>query len=274
METLFIIHVILFCLSDAYFCPLRKDKSYNRLFIKNFPLISIMSVLSFVFSLAYLFISDWIFPANYIDSFCNSKIAFIATIYTIIIFVLTLIVVGKEMYNASSEAKNAKFLLIPIIIVFLYTSSVVWSVIIINSTNSVLDFSKPEKQVRKIYSGEISTTNKEYKPNMYYLDVRPDICGRHSIEVSRSVFDKVKKLAKYEHNPYTENSEKTMLIFYDEPKLEVYIYKGLYGVRYMGKSMDVTKDSSVSPDIFPKLKDLKDYSTQSDNFPGIIPLKK
>lgn len=274
MENVFITHVILFCLSDAYFCPLRKDKSYNRLFIKNFPLISIISVLSFVFSLAYLFISDWIFTANYIDSFCNSKIGFIAAIYTVIIFVLTLFVVGKEMYNASSEAKNAKFLLIPVVILFLYTSSVVWSAIIINCTNSVLDFSKGEKHVSKIYSGRTTTTNKEYKTKIYYLDVKPDICGRHSIEVSGSVFDKVKKLSKYEPNPYSQNSENPIIVFYDEPKLEVYVYKGLYGVRYIGKSMDVTKDSSVSPDIFPKPIDLKDYSTQSDNFPGIIPLKK
>ncbi|MBR4328536.1 MAG: hypothetical protein IKP71_01685 [Candidatus Riflebacteria bacterium] len=274
METALVTHVVLFCLSDAYFCPLRKDKSYNRLFIKNFPLISIISVLSFVFSLAYLFISDWIFTANYIDSFCNSKIGFIAAIYTVIIFVLTLFVVGKEMYNASSEAKNAKFLLIPVVILFLYTSSVVWSAIIINCTNSVLDFSKGEKHVSKIYSGRTTTTNKEYKTKIYYLDVKPDICGRHSIEVSRSVFDKVKKLSKYEPNPYSQNSENTIIVFYDEPKLEVYVYKGLYGVRYIGKSMDVTKDSSVSPDIFPKPIDLKDYSTQSDNFPGIIPLKK
>ena len=241
METAFVTHVVLFCLSDAYFCPLRKDKNYNKLFIKNFPLISIMSVLSFVFSLAYLFLSDWILPANYLDSFCNTKITFIAAIYTIIIFVLTLFVVGKEMNNASSEAKNAKFLLVPIIVVFLYTSSVVWSAIIINFTNSVFDFSKPEKHVSKIYSGQISTTNKEYKPNIYYLDVKPDICGRHSIEVSWSVYEKVKNLSKYEQNPYTQDSKKIMHIFYGEPKLEVYIYNGLYGVKYMGKSMDVTK---------------------------------
>lgn len=274
METVLITHIVLFCLSDAYFCPLRNDKNYNRLFIKNFPLISIMSVVYFLFSLAYLFISDWIFPANYIDSFCNIKIASFMAIYTIIIFVLTLIVVGKEMYNASSEAKNAKFLLIPIIFVFLYTSSVVWSSIIINCTNSLLDFSEAEKHVSKIYSGKTNTTNKEYKPNIYCLDVKPDICGLHSIEVSRSVYEKAKNLSKYEQNPYTQNAEKTMIVFSDEPKLEVYVYKGLYGIRYIGKKMDVIKGSSVSPDIFPTLIDLKDYSAQSDNFPGIIPLKE
>ena len=241
METVFVTHVVLFCLSDAYFCPLRKDKDYNKLFIKNFPLISIISVVSFVSSLAYLFLSDWLLPANYIDNFCKSKIAFIVAMYTIIILGLTLFVVGKEIKNASSEAKNAKFLLIPIVILFLYTSSVVWSAIIINFTNSVLDFSKGEKEVRKIYSGQINSTNKEYKPNIYYLGVKPDICGRYNIEVSGSVYDKVKKLSKYEQNPYSQDSEDTMIYFYDEPKLEVYIYKGLYGIRYIGSSMDVTK---------------------------------
>lgn len=273
MENALIIHVILFCLSDAYFCPLRNDKNYNRLFIRNFPLISIMSVVYFVFSLAYLFLSELILPNNYIDNFFNGKIAFFSAFYTIIVLIITFFFVGKEIYNADYEVKNSKFLLIPAIFIFLYTSSVIWSAIIINFTNSVFDFSKGEKHIGKIYTGEVFISDDKFKTDSYYLSVRPDVYGRYRLEVSRSVFDKAKNFSTKLVIQEKHNTRITVS-FEGEAKLEVYVYNGLYGIRYIGKSMDVTKDSGVSPDIFPKTIDLKDYSTQSDNFPGIIPLKK
>ncbi len=274
MEKVFIAHIVVFCLSDAYFCPLRPDKAYKKLFVKNFPFISLMSVSYFVFSLAYLFISDWIFSDNYIDGFCNLKIAFILLLYTIIIFAINIKIVKKEIQNASPEAKNAKFLLIPVILIFLYTSSVVWGAIVIHFTNRVLDFSRAEKQVRQIDSGQINISNKDYKPNVYYLMIRPDIYGHHTLEVSKSVFDKAKNLSRYNKTTDNQFSNITRFNFGDEIKLEVNLYKGLYGIRYVGNKMDVIKVSSVSSDIFPYFRHLKDYTVQSDNFPGFIPLKK
>ncbi|MBQ2592196.1 MAG: hypothetical protein II567_02795 [Candidatus Riflebacteria bacterium] len=240
METLFIIHAIVFCISDAYFCPLRSDKNYKRLFVKNFPIISLMSVFYFIFFLAYLFLSELILPNNYIDNFYNIKTAFFSALYTLIVLIITYFLVGKEIFNASSEAKDSKILLIPTIIVFLYTSSVIWSAIIINFTNSVFDFSKAEKYISKIYIGEVFKSDDEIRGNSYYLAVRPDICGRYRLKVSGAVFDKVKKIStsvQIQENQYSKIS----MSFGGEAKLEAYVYKGLYGIRYIGNSMDVIK---------------------------------
>ena len=240
METAFVTHVVLFCLSDAYFCPLRKDKNYNKLFIKNFPLISIMSVLSFVFSLAYLFLSDWILPANYLDSFCNTKITFIAAIYTIIIFAFTLFIVRKEIDNASYEAKNAKSLLMPAIYLFLYTSSVMWGGFVIHFTNNLFDFSRGERLVRKIDRGSVYTSSGRYKTKSYYFSISPDVYGLHRFKVPSYLFDKARYLSKSQLAKREQTSEMVMEMN-GELKLVVYVYNGLYGIRYVGKSMDVTK---------------------------------
>jgi hypothetical protein len=201
-----------------------------------------MSVLYFIFFLAYLFISELILPTNYIDSFYNRRTFFFMFLYTILIFVITLLIVGKELYNGSPEAKNSKILLIPAVFIFLYTSSVIWSGLIIHSTNSLFDFFKGEKIERNIISGQIYESNKDYKPNNYYVDIRPDIYGLHSLDVSKTIFEKAKNLSKYEQTVEREYSGNPIISFYDEPKLILYVNKGLYGIRYVSKSMDVIKN--------------------------------
>lgn len=242
MEIAFIIHVIIFCLSDAYFCPLKTDKKYKKLFVRNFPFISLMSVLYFIFFLAYLFISELILPTNYIDSFYNRRTFLFMFLYTIIIFVITLFIVGNELYKSSPEAKNSKILLIPAIFIFMYTSSVIWSGLIIHFTNSVFDFSKGEKIECNIVSGQIYETKKDLKPDIYYVDIRPDICGLHRLDVSKTIFEKAKNFSKYVQTKERQYSENPIISFYDEPKLVLYVYKGLYGIRYVSKSMDVIKN--------------------------------
>lgn len=240
MELAFVIHFILFCLSDAYFCPLRSDKEYKRLFVRNFRYISLMSVLYFVFFIAYLFLSELFFSANYIDTFFNKKIAIFLIFYTIIIFAFTLFLVGKEINNASYKAKNAKFLLIPAIYLFLYTSSVMWGAFIIHFTNNAFDFFRSEKIVRKINTGQVYTSSGRFKTNDYYLNVSPDIYGLHRLKVSGFLFDRAKNMIKYPKTRVNQNHE-TVIDMNGEINLVVYVYNGLYGIRYIGKSMEVIR---------------------------------
>ncbi len=241
MDLILVFHVVAFCLSDAYFCPLRSDTEYKKLFVRNFPIISIMSVLNFVFFLAYLLLSEMVISTNYIDSFYNKKICFFLIFYAIIILAITLFLVFKEIYNASEEAKSSKILLIPAIFIFLYTSSIIWGGIIINFTNNVLDFSRGEMQLRKIHRGQIFTSStRGFKTYDYYLNVNPDVEGLYRFKVSKSIFDKARILAKGEEIT-NNNSSGTTIDMNEDVKLKVYVYKGLYGIRYVGKSMDVIK---------------------------------
>ena len=241
MDKLLIISVIMFCLSDAYFCPLRDDAEYKKLFVRNFPLISLMSVIYFVFFLVYIFISEMFFPANYIDTFYNTKIYLFFIFYTIIIFVTNMIIVTKELINSSSEAKNSKILLIPAILLFLFTSSVIWGIIIIHSSNSFFDFSTGEEQVSNIYSGQISTSNSwGIKTNRYYLDVSPDIYGLRRFVVSGSIFNKAKIWSNGQIATEQKSSGAT-IDMNGSAKLRVWAKKGLYGIRYFSNSMEVVK---------------------------------
>lgn len=255
MEIIFVIHIILFCLSDAYFCPLRPDKEYKKFFVRNFPFISLMSVFYFWFFASYIFIEDLLVYTNYIDSYCNIKIALILVIYTIILFVINLIIVAKEIFNASPKAKNAKFLLIPVIFIFLYTSSVLGGAVIIMITNRLFDFSKGEKVVREICGGDFYLSDSDLDPDKYYLNVTPDILGHYKFKVSESVFDKAKDLSKYEKTENEKYSKRTTISFVDKIKLVVYVYKGLYGIRYFGKSMDIIKDPNQNQKQFLSVTD-------------------
>ena len=240
MDLLFVIHFIAFCLSDAYFCPLRSDKDYKRLFVRNFRYISLMSVLYFVFFIAYVFLSGLFFSENYIDSFFNEKMAFFLIFYTIIIFAFTLFIVRKEIDNASYEAKNAKSLLMPAIYLFLYTSSVMWGGFVIHFTNNLFDFSRGERLVRKIDRGSVYTSSGRYKTKSYYFSISPDVYGLHRFKVPSYLFDKARYLSKSQLAKREQTSEMVMEMN-GELKLVVYVYNGLYGIRYVGKSMDVTK---------------------------------
>jgi hypothetical protein len=101
-------------------------------------------------------------------------------------------------------------------LVFIYTISFFSSVITIYYTNYFFDFSKGEEISVKV-SSSVASNKGDSSSNNYRLFVVPPIGGcLNAIEVSE----------------YTQKQIKT------GDNIKVKVYKGLYGIRYVGKEVE------------------------------------
>ncbi len=229
-----LIHLILFLIPLVHFTPFnsKADPNYKSLFLKVFPKISILCIVFPAIFITYTLIFIYLSPITYIDSFDKVSVYICTVIFTIITLSILIKLVYSEMKNADFRITEYKYVLIPSIYLYLYTSSVLFSITFIAFTNNVLDFSKGEEHISTIVHGQYKSDGLEQKHN---IDIEPDIYGIKNIKISGLTFDKIRVRSKAK-----KSTEKSSYMT-EEVKIKAYVYKGLYGVRYIGKNMDVIK---------------------------------
>ncbi len=231
LEIVGLVHFILLTVSMIFFSPLQGvTPEYKKLFVRSLPIFSLLSVFIPVFIIAYLIYGS---SLNYVDSFNNKAFIFLLiVVYSIVNFIVLLILVWKELQNISEDLKNEKLFLVPALFLFLYTSSVLLSGIFLDFSNRVFDFSKAEEHIVSVSGGGNDNDNDNY----LYID--PYVYNKGKLSVSISSYNKVKSRSKLVKIP-NDNNKRNNYAMTNQVKAKVYVYKGLYGVRYIGKSIDV-----------------------------------
>lgn len=232
-EIIIPVHLLILGITLAIFSPIKKNitEDYKKLFVRNLPIISLLNVTVPVSVIVYMFYL-LMFPVNYIDSFNKTKPAIFFVIFTIILFIFLLITLRSELQNVYIVTKNTGFIKLSIIL-FLYASSAITSMIFITFTNRAFDISKAEEHIVTIEEGK-SVSDDTTKS--YYLDVTPKVYDVGHLTVSSFVFDEVRVRSKAQK--ISENS----VVMTKEVKMKVFVYKGLFGVRYIGRSMEVLRN--------------------------------
>ena len=227
------IHFLLFLFSLVHFSPLNKGatQNYKELFAQHFPKFYILNILIPVLLVIY-YLGISAFPVNYVDSFDKGLIYFLFVIYTIVILFGFIKLVGSELSEPNQEINNYKNFLIPTLYIFLYSSAALFSLAILHFTNTAFDLSKGEEHIAVI---EHAVSRVRDLERDHSVDIKPDICGKNNLQVTGYVIDKIKVRSKAQKT--TEKSS----VMTEEVKLKAFVYKGLYGVRYIGRNMDVIK---------------------------------
>ena len=215
-------HTIVLTIVTIYLLPKRGGKKeYHELFNKELPTFYSLSI--WLFAIIYLyflidvFTKGWI-GVNYIDSFDNEKCYIIMAIYAVAIFIFLFHKLKKEILNVSQNHKNYRIWVVPFIYIFIYSSSVLLSVVVFHFTNHFLDFSKGEEHVVTVISSDRRIIDRKSNSFTYCeLSFRPSVYNLNKLVVSSHTQGHVN--------------------FGD--KIKVYVYKGLYGVRYVSNSINL-----------------------------------
>ncbi len=228
------IHFFLLLIPLAYFTPFEEntDPNYKTLFIKTYPKIALLCVVIPVVLITYVVLFHYLLPVTFIDEFNKTSVYISIVIFTTIILVLLLMLVKSDMNNSDYKIENSKPLIIPAFYLYFYSSSILLSLCLIDFTNRFFDFSKGEEHICYIVHAEFHTHGIEQKHN---IDIKPDIYGIKNIKVSSNVFKKIEVASK------AKKSSEKLSYMTEEVKIKAYVYKGLYGVRYIGRSMEVLK---------------------------------
>ena len=214
-------HVMVLTILFIHLKPARGEKEYKELFYKNLPTFYSISYWSFIIAYFYFIIDfftrGWI-GVNYIDSFDTTKCYIIMAFYAVVIFNLLLSKVKKEIQNVRQEIKKVRSLAVPFIYFYLYLSSVLLSVIVFHFTNHFLDFSSGEEHVVTVTGSYSKIIGKGRNASTHYeLSIRPSVYKLNKLEVSCI----------------------TKGLVNNGNKIKIYVYKGLYGVRYVSNSIDL-----------------------------------
>ena len=122
----------------------------------------------------------------------------------------------NEILNVSQKHKNYRIWVVPFIYIFLYTSSVPLSIVVFHFTNHFLDFSKGEEHVVIVTNSDRMTIGRGGNSSSYcQLFFKPSV---------------------YELNKLVVTSHTQGLVRFGD-KIKVYVYNGLYGVRYVSNSI-------------------------------------
>ncbi len=220
---IYFFHAFAFIICILYLLPSTKrcDNYYRELFRKNFPTFYPLSFWVFIIVFFYFLIDvlskGWI-GVNYIDSFDTKKCYIIMAVYAVIIFKLLLSKVRNEILNVSQELKNRRIWAVPFSYIILYTSSVLLSVVFFHFTNHFLDFSFGEEHVVTVTTSSRNTVGNRRKGHtVFEISFRPSVYKLHKLEVSRV----------------------TQGLISSGNKIKIYVYKGLYGVRYVSNRIDL-----------------------------------
>lgn len=233
LEITILSHFVLMTISMLIFSPLNKwiTNDYKKLFVRSLPLFSLLSFFIPFFIITYICIG---LNFNYIDAPKPTNLYILIVIYTIIIFFTLLKILWKELKNSNEKLKNTKILLIPSLYLFLYTSSVILSIIFIDLSNRILDFSKPEVHIVTVTGGSGRDDSFDDK-----IIINPGIYNIERLKVSKMSNNNIKFHAKRKKDSNSIIYDGDNYILTNEIKIKAYVYKGLYGVRYIGTHVDV-----------------------------------
>jgi hypothetical protein len=221
LVAIYFFHAFAFMIAFVYLMPGRRDKKYREIFKKNLPTFYSMSFWLYVIVIFYFIIDfytkGWI-GVNYIDSFDTTKCYIIMAIYAIATYIILFRIVKNEILNVSQEIINIRMWAVPFIYIILYISSVLFSVVFFHFTNHFLDFSFGEEHVVTVTNSYRKTTGKGKNASTHYeISFKPSVYKLNRLEVS-SV---------------------TQGLVGSGNKIKIYVYKGLYGVRYVSNSIDL-----------------------------------
>ena len=222
LVAIYFFHAFALAIVAIYLYPKRgRQKEYHELFNKELPTFYSLSIWLFAIIYFYflidVFTKGWI-GVNYIDSFETKKCYIIMAIYAVAIFIFLFHKFKNEILNVSQKHKNYKIWVVPFIYIFLYTSSVSLSIVVFHFTNHFLDFSKGEEHVVTVISSDRKTFGRKRNSFTYCeLSIKPSVYKLNKLIVSSNTQNRVS--------------------FGD--KIKIYVYKGLYGVRYVSNSIDL-----------------------------------
>ena len=221
LVAIYFFHAFAFMIAFIYLMPGKRDDNYKAIFKKDLPTFYSMSFWLYIIVIFYFMVDfytkGWI-GVNYVDSFDTKKCYIIMTIYAVVIFILLFRKVKNEISNISQELINKRIWAVPFTYIVLYLSSILLSVVVFHFTNRFLDFSTREEHVVTVTSSGRTTTGKGRNATTHFvLSFRPSIYKLNKIEVSRI-------------NQGLVSSGN---------KIKIYVYKGLYGVRYVSNSIDL-----------------------------------
>ncbi len=220
----FIIIVIHFILLLVSFVGIITDKTspkYLEVIDKECPFFYYSSIIMFISAACYVFgLSIGDLNKNVIDLFFTPYTAFVCLVLTLIFRTIFSLFFYKEINNVSEVIlkerpnfkKSAKL--------FIYSVSVFYSIIFINVTNFNWDRSKGELHtvcvLRSVY--EVRGSGKAMSHH-YLLYITPPIKNINVLEVDPSL---------------QKNAKQGDL-------LELKVYNGFYGVRYIGDELKLIK---------------------------------
>ena len=221
LVAIYFFHAFAFMIAFIYLMPGKRDDNYKAIFKKDLPTFYSMSFWLYIIVIFYFIIDfytkGWI-GVNYVDSFDTKKCYIIMTIYAVVIFILLFRKVKNEISNISQELKNQRIWAVPFTYIVLYLSSILLSVVVFHFTNRFLDFSSREEHVVTVTSSGRTTTGKGRNRTTHYeLSIRPSVYKLHKLEVSSL----------------------TQGLVSSGNKIKIYVYKGLYGVRYVSNRIDL-----------------------------------
>ena len=204
-----------------YLFPSKRDLSYCETFSRNMPIFYnigrwLMVIIYFYFIIDF-FTKGWI-GVNYIDSFDTPKCYSIMAFFSLVIFIWFFNKIKDEIDNGSQEIIKKRMWAVPFIYFLLFSSSSLLSVVVFHFTNHFLDFSSREEHQVTVTSSYSKITGKGRNATKHYeISFTPSIYKVNKIEVSSL-------------NQGLVNTGN---------KIKLYVYQGLYGVRYISNSIDL-----------------------------------
>ena len=227
-----IIHGLVFLITSSFINPdlskknktpyqIEEAKRYNEAINRNYPYCSKFITFLQVISILYFFFYSLLSNINVIYSAIGTNtVVYLACLTAITLFFL-MSKANNEYDNSEfsfrKEHPNFRFLLV----VCMYTASVVFSFLTIHFTNYALDFSKAEehivvvtKSVHRTTRGSKGGTNHHYE--IYFT---PSVKDINMIDVSR----------------YQQS------ITHVNDRLKLYVKNGVFGIPYISSKMEIVK---------------------------------
>ena len=221
LVAIYFFHALAFLIGFVYLIPTNRDGDYKKLFCKHLPTFYSMIFWLYFIVMFYFLIDSFAMGSigvNYIDSFDTKKCYIIMSIYAVAIFILLFTIVKSEIVNVSEELIKERLWAEPFIYILLYTTSVLLSVVFFHFTNRFLDFSTPEEHVVTVTSSYRKSMGRGRNRTTHFeITFKPSVHKLNKLEVSSGT----------QHRVSSDN------------KIKIYVYKGLYGLRYVSNSIDL-----------------------------------
>lgn len=197
----------------ASFQEKQENLKLIKLFSKSFPWLKKIFVFSCYVYLIYIIFSFFLTSKDYIDNiFSNENLIIILVPFSFLSSILFFISVNNYI-EAPNELKDKMPFLIVTIILLIFLNSLMMSLIFIDFTNKIFDFSKGEEKIVNITKKEIQ----KGKITTYYLYFTPSISNVNQIESYKGFYYSVE----------------------EGDDIKIKIYKGFLGLRYIGKQKEL-----------------------------------
>ena len=214
-----VIHIFIFMLSLLYFTPKKDDNGYTVLFEESFPNFYQVYFWFILIGIFYVMANLWFIYYIYIDYFNDFKSILIIMLLAAVIFFIIFSIFKGEILYPTDELKNRKEYVVISIFLYIYATSVLFSVMIIHSANHFLDFHEKTEYKVSVLDAYYQRGRAKGQSGSFMFEVDPPVCGLKKIEVSKDIYNEAEK----------------------GKVLKVYVCQGLLGQRYFSKKMEWAK---------------------------------